>query len=334
MPNNTNASDSLFGWDFQINAAIVIMLEDIINIEKVRVEGETEDIEISMHDGGILFSQAKALTDPTKTDNVRSKLTKALNTLNSAASKPNVSKLIYITNAFNPFNDSISMASLYGRSRKSYGELPETARSIIDGIVTKGGLTNIDKSKLFIYTLPFENAEKDRYKVVLECVKDFIASIKSALSGIAQEVLDMWQQQLFENASLHDTSITVDKRQLMWPLVIIMCDHERENPFEEDIDDAEYEEALQRYHSFITCRSQKFSFVTRVVVDYQNYSKDGIKGRDRMVTFINDKWTDYKDDFTDGETDTITEIVIKITLYRILQQKQFISDVKKRVNLI
>ena len=26
----TNASDSIFGWDFQINAAIILMLEDII----------------------------------------------------------------------------------------------------------------------------------------------------------------------------------------------------------------------------------------------------------------------------------------------------------------
>ena len=63
----TNASDSIFGWDFQINAAIILMLEDIENVQKVRVEGQTEDIEITMADGEFVFSQAKALFDPSST---------------------------------------------------------------------------------------------------------------------------------------------------------------------------------------------------------------------------------------------------------------------------
>ena len=43
-----NASASAFGWDFQVNAAIVLMLENIADAEFVRVEGETEDIEITL----------------------------------------------------------------------------------------------------------------------------------------------------------------------------------------------------------------------------------------------------------------------------------------------
>ena len=36
---NRNASASAFGWDFQANAALVLMLENIKNAKSVRVEG-------------------------------------------------------------------------------------------------------------------------------------------------------------------------------------------------------------------------------------------------------------------------------------------------------
>ena len=43
-----NASASIFGWDFQTNAAILLMLENITRAECVKVESKTEDIEIKL----------------------------------------------------------------------------------------------------------------------------------------------------------------------------------------------------------------------------------------------------------------------------------------------
>ena len=40
---NRNASASALGWDFQANAAIMLMLENIQKAEKVRVEGKDEE---------------------------------------------------------------------------------------------------------------------------------------------------------------------------------------------------------------------------------------------------------------------------------------------------
>lgn len=40
-----NATPSSFGWDFQVNAAIVLMLENVKAIKSVRIEGKKEDIE-------------------------------------------------------------------------------------------------------------------------------------------------------------------------------------------------------------------------------------------------------------------------------------------------
>ena len=148
---NTNASDSIFGWDFQINAAIVLMLEDIVNVQKVRVEGQSEDIEITLTDGEFVFSQAKALADPSSTKNVRKKLSNGLRTLNQAAKQSGVHKLIYITNAYDPLADKKSMPSFYGQSRKPYAALMDSAKKVIDNILTKENYSDIDKSKLYMW---------------------------------------------------------------------------------------------------------------------------------------------------------------------------------------
>lgn len=331
----TNASDSIFGWDFQINAAIVLMLEDIENVQKVRVEGRTEDIEITLTDGEFVFSQAKALSDPSSTKNVRKKLADGLGTLNQAAKQSGVCKLIYITNAYDPLADKKSMPSFYGQSRKPYASLTDSAKKVIDNILTKENYNDIDKSKLFVYTLPFENDLNDRYKVVIEKVKDFIASIKSNLSGSAQDVLDIWQQQLFENATLHDTAIVLTKKDIMWPLIVVMCDDGfRANPFSEDFDDGIYDEISSKYKSFISCKCQKFTFATRVLSDYQNYVS--VKtGNDRIIEFINNQWSTYLDEFTsDGNTEELLNRLVKIILFQLLRQRYLINEVKKKVKLV
>ena len=331
---STNASDTLFGWDFQISAAIVLMLEDTEFISEVRVEGKTEDIEITMTDGEHIFSQAKALANPSDTKNVRKKLADALGTLNHASLSSATKKLIYITNAYNPLNESGSMPVFYGQARKSYSSLPDGGKKVIDSIISKKSLDNLDKDKLYIYTLPFEQDLQERYKVVLEKVKDFITAIKPVLSGIAQNVLDVWLQQLFGNATLHDTDIVLSKEDLMWPLIVIMCDNERSNPFIDQMEDGAYEEICMRYKNFIDCKSQKFTLTTRVTSDYQNYPKEALDGNAQVVEFIDKNWGNYSSEFSSGEVDEATENLIKVTLYRIIQQRRLISDVKKKVNLL
>lgn len=175
----------------------------------------------------------------------------------------------------------------------------------------------------------------DRYKVVIEKVKDFIASIRSNLSGSAQDVLDIWQQQLFENATLHDTEIVLTKKDIMWPLIVIMCDDGfRANPFSEDIDDGMYDEISSRYKIFISCKCQKFSFVTRVLSDYQDYASTK-NGNERIIDFVHNRWSTYLDEFVpDDNSEEVLNTLIKIILFQLLRQRYLISEIKKRVNLV
>lgn len=64
---NRSAHSVLFGFDFQTNAAIVLMLENIKNMYSIRLEG-AEDIEINLNDGSCILVP--------KTEHIRSKCTK------------------------------------------------------------------------------------------------------------------------------------------------------------------------------------------------------------------------------------------------------------------
>ena len=50
---------SLFGFDFQVNAAIILMLENIKELKSLRLEGEKEDIELTLENGEKILAQAK-----------------------------------------------------------------------------------------------------------------------------------------------------------------------------------------------------------------------------------------------------------------------------------
>ena len=58
---NRRANAVLFGFDFQRNAAIVLMLENIKDLRSVRLEGNEEDIELTLENGRKILAQAKAM---------------------------------------------------------------------------------------------------------------------------------------------------------------------------------------------------------------------------------------------------------------------------------
>lgn len=97
LVKSSNSSAATFGWDFQSNAAIMIMLKNMREASAVKVEGTTEDIEITLNSGNVIFSQAKSVFKADDYSHVISKLQAGLKTLNEAAKEPNTERLIYVT---------------------------------------------------------------------------------------------------------------------------------------------------------------------------------------------------------------------------------------------
>ena len=163
------ANSVVFGFDFQVNAAIVLFLENISEIESVRLEGNYEDVELGLSDGRYVFAQAKAVTNASSDfSHVRENLKKSLKTLAEAndKSKQRAEKLILITNSPNPFNDDASRNCFWGLSRRDYDTLPESAKSLIKQYIEELRL-NIDLSVFRIQVVPFEtDVYSERYKAV------------------------------------------------------------------------------------------------------------------------------------------------------------------------
>ena len=135
IPRSSNATASAFGWEFQSNAAIMLMLKNIEKASKVKVEGENEDVEITFSNGKMLMAQAKAVEDPDDFRNVKGKLEAGLRTLDAASKIADVEQLVFVTNSPNPFNNVRTMYKFSSPLNiVPFSELPQSCQKSINDI--------------------------------------------------------------------------------------------------------------------------------------------------------------------------------------------------------
>lgn len=326
--SNRNASASAFGWDFQANSAMLLMLENIREAKRVRVEGSDEDIEITLDDHTKIYAQAKAVEKPDDTSHVIDKLTKALETLSDAAKNGDGSQFTYMTNSSNPFNNQRTVSYFTGRTHLGFDELPDQAQKRIKDIITKNGFADLDVHKLDIRVIPFYgNDLKNRYKEIQACVNEFLATVSVNLPGVNAEIMEIWQRALFLNATQSDTAISVSKEKMIWRLIVLVVDKTAANEYKKDFDDDEISEIERKYKLIINQNTMSYEIISRILSDYRK-----IKGSSKQ--FVGDHWKDYLDIVNVIEADNDTkESLLKIILYRILTQRQYIRDIKRGSNL-
>lgn len=158
----------LFGFDFQVNAAIVLMLENIKELKSLRLEGNEEDIELILEDNKKILAQAKSVENASSDfSNVRANLKKALTTLSEGSQKVDATQLIFITNSPNPFNDKNSRNVFWGPTRRPFSTLPSSAQKIVVEYLAKID-DPLDLQKFTVQVFPFEtDDEAERYKAVM-----------------------------------------------------------------------------------------------------------------------------------------------------------------------
>lgn len=326
--SDRNASSSAFGWDFQANSAMLLMLENIREAKRVRVEGSDEDIEITLDDHTKIYAQAKAVEKPDDTSHVIDKLTKALETLSDAAKNGDGSQFTYMTNSSNPFNNQRTVSYFTGRTHLGFDELPDQAQKRIKDIITKNGFADLDVHKLDIRVIPFYgNDLKNRYKEIQACVNEFLATVSVNLLGVNAEIMEIWQRDLFLNATQSDTAISVSKEKMIWRLIVLVVDKTAANEYKKDFDDDEISEIERKYKLIINQNTMSYEIISRILSDYRK-----IKGSSKQ--FVGGHWKDYLDIVNVIEADNDTkESLLKIILYRILTQRQYIRDIKRGSNL-
>lgn len=335
MARSRRADAVVFGFDFQVNSAIVLFLENIKEVEKLRLEGNNEDIELELSSGEMVLAQAKAVEKASADfTNVRKNLKKALMSLAEGGEKVNARELIMITNSPNPFNDVKSRSAFYGHAHRKYDTLPPSAQKIVDEYLSKMN-NELDTDKLKIQVLPFEtDDETERYKVIMESINSFAGNLNTNISGIGQKLLETWHWQVFDNGGKKDAAIKLSKKDIIWPILVKITEIEQcEDSFLEQFDLGVYEEVINKYAEIINSHCEQCEFFIKILSDYNGF-KTTKKASEKLNDYIEKRWKDYVSEFSvDGIDEEIQEAITKIIIHNIIKRRFTIDRIKKEVNL-
>ena len=335
MGKDRRANAVLFGFDFQVNAAIVLMLENIKELNSLRLESNNEDIDIELKSGDHVLAQAKAVEkSSTDFNNVRNNLNKALQSLSEGNQKVTTDKLILITNSPNPLNEEASRSLFYGSAHRGFKTLPASSQKIINDYLAQIDQP-LETDKFVIQVIPFEtDDESERYKVVMQCINDFIGELKLDVLGIGKQLHQIWCADVFRNGTKKDDRITLSKKRLIWPLIVISTNVDRTDPsFIDRFDPVQYEEVVRRFHETIDSCCERVEFFTKILFDFNSYNISG-KPRERMLDFVEECWLNYKTEFEGIGIDPETvEALTKVVVYNVIRRRYDIDKIKQGVSL-
>lgn len=330
---NSNATPSAFGWEFQFNAAIVIMLNAMCEAKEVKVEGEVEDIEVFLNDGRKIFAQAKGCMTPEDSTNALRDLRKALGTLSGASQTGQAQSLFFVTNRPDPFKmpNTIHRFS-NGYSCVSYSDLPDTCKDRIEKIIHEKKLS-LEKEKLSVLVFDFSGEGSNRYRIVKQRIAEFLMTLGDNYGGWAQKAMDRWQLSFGKNAS--SKSKRISKRDMIWPLIVWMCERGTHECLQ-DYDESTCDQISSAFGKMINETSERFEFVTKVMSDFALFQKQnqGLIQKDVTKKFISEKSMSFREEFDlSGLEANAAKVVMELTVEKVLRDRVFISKVKKAVNL-
>lgn len=335
MGQDRRADAVLFGFDFQVNAAIVLMLENIKELQSLRLESENEDIDIELYSGNHILAQAKAIVNSsTDFTNVRTNLKKALTSLSEGSKKVNTEKLILITNSPNPLNEDASRSIFWGPAHRGFNTLPESSQKIITSYLSQIDQP-LDADLFFIQVLPFETDDyTERYKAVSKVIDEFIGDLKLDVPGIGKQLHRVWCGEVFKNGTKKDANITLSKKSLIWPIIVIATDIDRiDHGFVERFDSVQYDEVVRRFKETIDSCCERVEFFTKILFDFNSYKNPG-KASEKTINFVEESWGNYSSEFeADGIDSATVESLSKVVVYNVIRRRYDIDKIKKGVSL-
>lgn len=221
MSTNRNAGAVIFGFDYQIDAAICLFVRNIKLIEKIKVEGKYEDIEQILSDGSIIYCQVKSVIDTTK-DNPqvkKQKLRKALISLADCKLNSN-DKLIYCSNQNDPLISKDSKFTINDIVEFEYNSLDEESKKLINKYFNKN-VSNVNK--LSIMKVPYNySADKNiKMEFIYNCVKGLLKSIDGNALGY-KDITLKWHEFLKDSA--YDKEFNINKKDLIWIIICVILE--------------------------------------------------------------------------------------------------------------
>lgn len=356
---NTQAVSSTFGWFFQVIAAIVLSLEYRTELEKVKVEGKTEDIELYLRDGKKpIYVQAKSTSkkpeDAPKKD-VKGHCRNAMNTLVNTSNivEGKYSRLIYISNFLNPLNLDKRIADARWNPKAtellemSFDNLPKQGQDFLrecedsakKALREKKYLSTdnyFDWEKLIIATLPMAREsileEKQSFRKTSRLLLATIEEILEKATGSTSfktNIFDTLVAQYFENST--KTSATITYKEIMWTFISQIILHAKDDYIESSVDIALQEDVRIYSNNFINDLSLNIDVINKVIYLWEKYKrdhKDKVSNEKLYYDYLEENWTEFKESFS-LENEKIQKCCIQDLINKILIKSMTIKELRE-----
>ena len=330
-PANRNASPSAYGWCFQVGAGISLVLDYVRDFTHLKMEGKSDDIELSFGEGKKLYAQAKSVTQIGDQSNAGKNFSNALKVLSADELNGDAVKLVYITNIINPLSSKMTSAYQFGLNY-DFSILPKDDQK---KVIVKGG-KNFPVDKFQLQILHFFGEGKDRFQKIKEKINEFLrASIGDA--SLSSLLLDSWFTTFMINASDKPDnvkSLNLPKKDIIYPLIAILIDPPiSELEFSKVCDYEDYAEVEQEFRKTIYETTCDYEFIAQVLGDFIDKRKTSNDKANYKYEFIKNDWRNYENDFTNITNDEKRQALVKILLLTIITRNNIINDIKTAVNL-
>jgi hypothetical protein len=326
-----NASPAAYGWCFQVGAGISLMLDYVQVFSHIKMEGASDDIELTLDEGKKLYAQAKSVTQIGDQRSAGRNLKDALMVLLKDEKNGDAIKLVYITNIANPLLSKTVSAFQYDRIY-DFSILPANdQKKIIDKV---GEDFSTDKFQLQI--LYFFGEGNNKFVRIKEKIKEFLLEAIGDAS-FSNRLLTDWFEILMVNAADkpdNEKKISLSKKQIIFPVIAVIID-----PPITDIEFArvceyeDYAEITQDFRKTIYETTCDYEFIAQVLGDYLVKRKTAIDLANYKYEFTKNEWKNYEQGFMQINNENKRQALIKILILTIITRNEKINQIKKAVNL-
>lgn len=343
---NRNASSTNFGFEYQINVAIYFMFSYLKDIKNIKVEGQKEDVEITLTNKSKYMIQAKSQTkDLYNNKGNSSKLKSAMLGLAEADSK-NVEYLFYASNMINPLNTPTNEFEKYDITIRKYDELSPESKKKIDkqiknNMTEKGNEYDVNRDKLVIIRIPFFGSfESEKYKYIYDEAKNVLSMMSDTLADKHKTIVKYCEAKFLNNGSMNP-KIKITKEEFCnWIIITEVEGMDLSNDhLNIGIDELDYYEAYQKYKNYLDEKVSSYENYAKV---YSLYSK---RTKNKALTISEfakeEKLSLYNFFFEDdlkskdeiSEQNKLDVYISQIISYAILKKKSIIDKIKKGADL-
>ena len=327
---DTNASPSAYGWCFQVAAGITLMLENVKEFSSMKMEGASDDIEITL-DSGKIYAQAKSVIQMGDQRNASTKLNDALHLLSKDAAHGDVAKLIYITNIANPLSSAIESAFQFGNSYE-FSVLPAELQAKIREKVSD----DFPIQKFQLNILSFFGEGDNKFASVKAKISEFL---REAINDPSynKQLLNNWFETFMVNASDkpdNQKKLELKKKDVIYPVIVLVIDSPvSESDFAKVCYHDNYIEISQEFRETINRNVCDYEFFSEVIGDYLSKRNLIANKTNYKFDYVKNEWKNYESQFSAITNEETREALVKLLILTVITQRSKINDIKGATNL-